>query len=767
MPAGQSFSLTVQAEDQWDNPTTFGGTVTMKIATGPAGATLGGTLSTTLSSSGSATFSGLTLDTAYVGYILDATASGLTPGATPPITVTAAAASQLMIPTTPTSGQPPSTVTAGNTFPVIVDVEDQYGNLATGYVGSVTLALSGNTTGVITGNTANVSGGVATFSDVTIDTEGDFRLIGSTSGIVGATVKSNSITVNPGAPTQFAWVTQPQNPVIHNFGFVVSLQVEDQFGNVETADNNNASIVLSSDPAGGTLEGITTVPLSGGVALFSGLSINTIGNGYALTASTNVTTGNTTTTLSSAASDTFNVIATPAASLSVTAQPPSSTAVGSHFSFTVQALDEFGNPDPDFDGSIMVSIASGPSVPLGGSSMPFTASNGVATISGLFIDTVGTYTLGVSTTTAGVTSTTTDTFQIVADPATHLIVTGQPPAGLQAGALFGFTVTAEDQFDNVATGFTGDVSVSIQSGPTGATIGGPLTVAATAGVVNFGGLYLDKAGTNYILSVSSSNQGITGGSTDTFSVSPLAATQLVFSTEPLSTVEAGASFVVGVTAEDTYGNTATSFDGAIAIGLSGGPGEATLAGTLQMVAGQGVAGFTGLSITTAASGYTLSASSGNLVGGSSNQFTVSPASPVSLAVSITPPTVMTAGSLFGLAIAADDRYGNLATQFTGTVSIGLESNPANATLSGLLTANAVGGIANFHANITTIAMRQRLHPPGDQPGAHRRDRRPDRGSPGRALRPGRGHAAAFRGGAGITVRICRRHRRLLRQRRND
>ena len=103
--AGSGFGLTVQAEDSSGNLiTSFNGTVTVALASNPGGATLGGTLTVT-ASGGVATFSGLTLTKAASGYTLVVTSSGLGQGVTSAITVTPAAATQLVI-----TQQPPATV---------------------------------------------------------------------------------------------------------------------------------------------------------------------------------------------------------------------------------------------------------------------------------------------------------------------------------------------------------------------------------------------------------------------------------------------------------------------------------------------------------------------------------------------------------------------------------------------------------------------------------------------------------------------------------
>jgi large repetitive protein len=690
--AGDGYGFEVGAEDAFNNPTTLSGSVTVELFANPGNTTLMGTTTVT-AGGGVALFSGLSLDIVATGYQLEVTSTGLTDVLTTDIQVVAAPASQLVLQT-----GPPSSVTAGQTFPIVVDAEDPFGNLDLTYDGSLSIAFANNAIGVLTGNTTTASMGVASFPAVAIDTVGKYQLVISSSPAL-TTVKTKSITVTAATAAKMIWTQEPPAPpnsVTHNFDFNVQLDVEDQYGNLETGDDTAASIMFLNNPTGATLGGNTTIALAGGVANFTGLTVNTVGTGYTLIASSG--------TLTSPASTAFNVTPTPAASLEVTTQPPSMVTVAQGFGFQVTALDTFGNPDPDFDGIVTVSVATGPSSSLGGT-LTAMASNGVATFSGLTLTTVGSgYSLAVST--PGATGTTTNTFQVVAAQANKILVTTEPPMGVPAGGLFGLTVEAFDQYNNLATGFTGTVTLAIKTGPSGAVLGGPTSVAATGGVVNFANLFLDTAG-SYTLSVSSS--GLTTVYTDTITVAPLTASQLLVSAQPPSVVTAGAPFGLTVSALDAFGNLATSFTGSITVALSGAGGP-PLNGTLQMTATSGMAVFSGLSIDLAGAGYTLTATGNNPVTGNpltsttSNPFTVNPASPTTLVVSISPPTVMTAGALFGLAIAADDPFGNLATQFTGNITIAIQNNPGNAKLNGgPLTVAASGGVSNFHAFITNTS----------------------------------------------------------------
>src|SRR5262249_20316885 len=102
--------------------------------------------------------------------------------------------------------------------------------------------------------------------------------------------------------------------------------------------------------------------------------------------------------------------------------------------------------------------------------------------------------------------------------ATHLTFSTQPPASSAAGASFTVVVQALDAFGNLATGFTGPVTVGFGTDPSGgtATLGGTKTVSASGGVASFS-LSVDKAFAGYTLSTTSSLPAI---SSSAFAITP-------------------------------------------------------------------------------------------------------------------------------------------------------------------------------------------------------------------------------------------------------
>src|SRR5947207_6428292 len=112
------------------------GSVTVALGNTPGGSTLGGT-KTVAAVNGVASFSTLTLDKTGTSYWLTATATGLNSGTSSVFGVTPGTATQLAF-----SQQPVTTVANRLITPAVkVRALDAFGNLATGFSGSVAVAL--------------------------------------------------------------------------------------------------------------------------------------------------------------------------------------------------------------------------------------------------------------------------------------------------------------------------------------------------------------------------------------------------------------------------------------------------------------------------------------------------------------------------------------------------------------------------------------------------------------------------------------------------
>src|SRR2546426_1098685 len=129
---------------------------------------------------------------------------------------------------------------------------------------------------------------------------------------VGPSDYSNTATATTlSVPTKLGFTVQPSTTVAgQTITPAVKVAIQDAGGNTVTTATSVVTLAIGTNPASGTLSGTTSVAAVNGVATLSNLSINNVGTGYTLTA----TSG----TLTIATSATFDITAP----LGVTARSP-------------------------------------------------------------------------------------------------------------------------------------------------------------------------------------------------------------------------------------------------------------------------------------------------------------------------------------------------------------------------------------------------------------------------------------------------------------
>ncbi|HEY6110387.1 MAG TPA: hypothetical protein VIV56_15915, partial [Gemmatimonadales bacterium] len=188
---------------------------------------------------------------------------------------------------------------------VVVEARDGNGALVSDFTGDVTLSLGANPGGGTLGGTTTVkaAGGVATFASLSIDKKGAGYRLKATSGSLTAAM-SVTFDVSAGPATQLAFTTQPPTSVAGaGLAPSVTVSARDALGNVADGYTGSVTVAITNGTgaAGATLSGTKTVAATAGVAMFAGLSIDKVGNGYTLSASGTGLTGVT--------SATFNITA--------------------------------------------------------------------------------------------------------------------------------------------------------------------------------------------------------------------------------------------------------------------------------------------------------------------------------------------------------------------------------------------------------------------------------------------------------------------------
>ncbi|HEY1443479.1 MAG TPA: hypothetical protein VGF51_01170, partial [Acidimicrobiales bacterium] len=347
-----------------------------------------------------------------------------------------------------------------------------------------------------------VSSGVATFSGLSINKVGTGYTLSASSTPTFTPATSSTFNITPGVASKLVFEQQPTNTAVDAaVAPAVTVAVEDANGNVETGDNGTqVSLAIGTNPSAGTLSGGSAVAVSSGVATFSILSINRLGNGFTLMASSTPAYATTT-------SSPLNITAGPATQLAVI-QGPSNAQAGSAISpaVTVAVEDADGNVETN-DNTTKVTLAIGTN-PGGGTlsgGPATTVVSGVATFSGLSIDKVGSgYTLKASSSPSYAQATSTS-FNIAAGPANKLAFVVQPSTAVAGTTISpAVQVVVEDADGNRETADNStQVTLVIGTNPSGGTLGGVSATTVTGGIAAFANLSIDTIGAGYTLSATS------------------------------------------------------------------------------------------------------------------------------------------------------------------------------------------------------------------------------------------------------------------------
>jgi hypothetical protein len=270
---------------------------------------------------------------------------------------------------------------------------------------------------------------------------------------------------------------------------------------------------------------------------------------------------------------------------------------------------------------------------------------------------------------------------------------GVAPADTVAGVKMSpaVVVWVEDAFGQIVVSDNQPVTFKL-TGPANKTI----KVKARNGVATIPNLTLTKAG---VYSLTALHAGYQDAPPVAFNVIPAAATKMVFTLQPSSTI-AGNTFAAQVTLKDRYGNVATNDVSSVTLTTS--PAGWTDTQPVQ----NGTASFTGT--LTMARKYKLVATDGTLKSVSSRNFTISPESASSRLVLLQPlpPTATApAGKTIkpAIKVAVEDQFGNVIKANHTLVTMAITSGPSNAILKGTTTRKFNNGTATFNNLSLTLA----------------------------------------------------------------
>ncbi len=173
----------------------------------------------------------------------------------------------------------------------------------------------------------------------------------------------------------------------------------------------------------------------------------------------------------------------------------------------------------------------------------------------------------------------TQAYTITLNPgaATHFVVAVTSASTITAGGTVNFSVTAQDAYGNIATGYAG--TARFTSSDAKAVLPSPSTL--TSGVGSFVAT-LETAGSQTVTATDTVTGTITG-STGSITVNPGTAAKFLVSAPSAATTAVAFSF--SVTAEDSYNNIATGYTGTVHFTSS--DGAATLPANSGLTNGAG------------------------------------------------------------------------------------------------------------------------------------------------------------------------------------
>ncbi len=195
-------AIELELQDSQGNAVEGTASVSLAIASGPAGATISGT-TTVQTTDGRVRFEDVVLNRAG-SYTLAATAQGFMGATSMSFTISAGEAAQLGF------NNQPDPVNVRDAFTVSVSVRDASGNRVMSASNAVTVSLMGTGSGALLGTaTVNAVSGIATFNNLSVDDEGTYTLRATSGTLTDATSVSFEVTddIAPDAVTNFA-VTQ-------------------------------------------------------------------------------------------------------------------------------------------------------------------------------------------------------------------------------------------------------------------------------------------------------------------------------------------------------------------------------------------------------------------------------------------------------------------------------------------------------------------------------------------------------------------------------
>ncbi|MHB8680648.1 MAG: hypothetical protein ACYDA2_00935 [Acidimicrobiales bacterium] len=237
----------------------------------------------------------------------------------------------------------PKDATAGTSQPVTVQQVDQFGNSSPVAGTAVTVGVSPSPGNLVSGNTASTgANGMASFPSFEVDKIGSFAATASATGLTSS--PTIAFSVAPGAPSKLGFnPSTATTPVSATPNCLLQVQIQDKFGNATpTAARTTVTLstpathgAFSPDANGSAVGQIVFLPGQSSYGIYYGDT--TTGSDTLTAASSGLTSGTATITLTTKATQVV---------LSATNEVAAASATADLGAITVSIEDQFGNLVP-------------------------------------------------------------------------------------------------------------------------------------------------------------------------------------------------------------------------------------------------------------------------------------------------------------------------------------------------------------------------------------------------------------------------------------
>ena len=677
----------------------FSVSISITSGTGTSGAVLSGNTTVT-AVNGIAAFSGLSIDKPGSGYTLSAASSGLTGAASVSFTVVLGPSSKLII-----SGYT-SPATAGIAGSFTVTAQDAGGNTITSYTGTVHFTSS-DTQAILPVNYTFISSdqGTHTFS-ATFKTSGTQSITATDTVMSTINGAQSGITVNPSTATQISVETAASGSgsvvatrnVTSGSSITVYAVTRDTYGNFVA----NAAGTWS-------LTG-KTVGVADGDLVPSGDTKSAVFSGHLIgTAIIHVISGS----LTSVDSGTLTVIVGTISKLNVYGYTTPVTA-GTPGNVIVTAQDASGNTVTNYSGTVYFASSDAQAVLpanytfVSGDHGVHTFSSTLETAGSQSITATDTVTNTITGTQSGISVTASTATQIRAETSADGSGTVVPSQNVTSGSAIIVYAITRDQYGNFVSNISGGVWSLV--GKTAGIADSDLIPSSDKKSAVFTGHLVGTAAINVISgSLSSVNTG-------TLTVNIGAVSKLGVSGYSIP-VNAGTAGNFTVTAQDTGGNTITTYIGTVHFTST--DSHAILPADYTFVAGDhGTHTFSATFDTAGNQSVTATDTVTATITGTQGGITINPSNATQISVETAPTgsgTIvsaqnLTSGNSITAYVVTRDQYGNFVANAAGTWSLinmtgGVVSGdlvPASDTKSAVFTGRLTGA-AVIHVTSGSLA----------------------------------------------------------------